>query len=82
MPTRSGKTYTKTIDIDNTTSIINNSAQFTSFHLLYYATLYQKLFNNVGQQTLAIYNIDNYTNETEKLNKLNELEKLIKKLKL
>lgn len=87
MPTRSGKTYTvdvqiiKTIDFISSTTI-DDSSQFTNFHLLYYAGLYQKLFNNVGRQTLAIYNIDNYKDDTEKLEKLNELEKLIKKLKL
>ncbi len=56
--------------------------EFTDIHLLYYASLYQKLFNEVDRRTLAIYNIENYTDDSEKQKRLSELEKIIKKMKL
>lgn len=53
--------------------------RFTNLHLLYYAGLYEKIFNAVPRQTLAFYNID-YVEEKNKMKTLVGLEKLVKQL--
>ncbi len=74
MTLRSGKSYNSQLNT------INNF--FTNIHLLYYASLYEKLFNNVSRQTLAIYNIDNYNNDNDRFKQLSLLEKFIKNNKI
>lgn len=69
MKTRSGRAY-------------KTNVEFTGLHMLYYAGLYSKLENMVGAQTLAIFNIDNYSTDVEKFMRLNELEALISAMEL